>query len=121
MGKIITNKGVSMALLPIMVNTRSPLSGAKTIINMNKELVKAFVQECKEEQEWEKRWKTNHMQMHDFFKYSGEVEAFTEEYKEYLKANTYANQIKAKLPQKSRKEYFRKYWLNRKLKLKQKL
>ena len=54
MGKIITNKGVSMALLPIMVNTRSPLSRAKTIINMNKELVKAFVQECKEEQEWEK-------------------------------------------------------------------
>tara|TARA_R100001440_G_scaffold62137_1_gene82174 strand:- start:604 stop:921 length:318 start_codon:yes stop_codon:yes gene_type:complete len=42
---------------------------------MDKELVKAFVAECKQDQEWKQRWKDNHIDMNDYFKYSGKVEA----------------------------------------------
>ena len=39
-----------------------------------KELVKYFIQECKEEQDWKKRWNTNHIDFNNYFKYSGKVE-----------------------------------------------
>ena len=48
---------------------------------MDKELIKTFVQECKQEQEWKARYKTSHIEMCDYFKYSGEVEEYKEEYK----------------------------------------
>ena len=84
---------------------------------MDKKLVEAFVLECKQEQEWKERFKANHIEFDDYFKYSGEVEGFTEDYKEYLGANTYAN-LKAKLREKKcRKEYFREYWKKYKLNL----
>lgn len=41
---------------------------------MNKELIKEFVQECKQEQEWRKRWNANHIKLDNYFVYSGEVE-----------------------------------------------
>tara|TARA_Y100001963_G_C6616388_1_gene369516 strand:+ start:246 stop:566 length:321 start_codon:yes stop_codon:yes gene_type:complete len=41
---------------------------------MDKELVKAFVQEYKEEQEWKKRCRDNHIDFNNYFKYSGKVE-----------------------------------------------
>lgn len=83
---------------------------------MDKKLVEAFVLECKQEQEWKERFKANHIEFDNYFKYSGEVEGFTEDYKEYLGANTYAK-IKAKLRDKNRQEYFREYWKKYKLNL----
>ena len=41
---------------------------------MDKKLVKNFVQEYKEEQEWKAKFKDNHIEMCDYFKYSGQVE-----------------------------------------------
>jgi|TARA_B110000908_G_C10236803_1_gene443788 hypothetical protein len=41
---------------------------------MDKKLVEYFINECKQEQEWKARYKSNHIEMDDFFKYSGEVE-----------------------------------------------
>ena len=40
----------------------------------NKKLVKAFVQECIDVQDWEAKFKANHIEMNEWFKYSGEVE-----------------------------------------------
>jgi hypothetical protein len=56
---------------------------------MDKNLVEAFVQECREEQEWKERWKANHIEFDNYFKYSGEVEPNTPEYNEYLTAKEY--------------------------------
>ena len=79
---------------------------------MDKELVQAFIQECKDIQEWEARYNANYMQMENFFKYSGQIEKNTKDY-EYLMRD--ASKIKAvKRPIKSRKEYHKKYWLNNK-------
>ena len=39
-----------------------------------KELVKNFILECKQEQEWKKRWEANHIDFNNYFKYSGKVE-----------------------------------------------
>ena len=41
---------------------------------MDKKLVRAFVQECIDVQDWEARQKANHIEMNEWFKYSGEVE-----------------------------------------------
>lgn len=41
---------------------------------IDKKLVRAFVQECIDVQDWEARFKANHMEMDDFFKYSGKIE-----------------------------------------------
>ena len=41
---------------------------------IDKKLIKAFVQECKEEQEWKKRYKANFIEFDNYFKYSGRVE-----------------------------------------------
>ena len=41
---------------------------------IDKELVEAFVQEYKQEQEWKKRYKKNFIEFEDFFKYSGKIE-----------------------------------------------
>ena len=76
---------------------------------MDKELVQAFIQECKDMQDWEERDKANYMQMEDFFKPSGQTERNNKDYAVLIKN---ASQIKAtKNPIKSRKEYFKKYWL----------
>ena len=40
----------------------------------NKKLVKAFVQECIDAQDWEVRFKANHIEFENYFKYSGKVE-----------------------------------------------
>ena len=39
-----------------------------------KELVKNFILECKQKQEWKKRWEANHIDFNNYFKYSGKVE-----------------------------------------------
>ncbi len=41
---------------------------------MDKKLIKALILECKQEQEGKARYKANHIEMHNYFKYSGEVE-----------------------------------------------
>ena len=51
---------------------------------MDKELVKAFIEECKQDQEWKERWEANHIDFDNYFKYSGEVEPYTEEYALYI-------------------------------------
>tara|TARA_R100001443_G_scaffold83471_1_gene90286 strand:- start:380 stop:637 length:258 start_codon:yes stop_codon:yes gene_type:complete len=82
---------------------------------MDKKLVEAFVLECKQEQEWKERFKANHIDFNDYFKYSGKIEEVSDEYKEYLGAQTYAA-IKATVRESAgRKEYFRQYWLKYKL------
>ena len=39
-----------------------------------KELVKNFILECKQKQEFKKIWEANHIELNNYFKYSGEVE-----------------------------------------------
>ena len=41
---------------------------------INKELVKTFIQECKWDQYWETKFKENHIDWDDYFKYSGKTE-----------------------------------------------
>ena len=41
---------------------------------VNKKLVRAFVRECKEEQEWKERCKADFIDFNNYFKYSGKVE-----------------------------------------------
>jgi len=77
---------------------------------MDKHLVEAFVSECKREQEWVERYKSNYIEFDDYFKYSGEVDNDSQEWIEYLEAQKYAN-IKASPVDKSRSNYFRIYWL----------
>ena len=50
---------------------------------MDKKLIEAFVQECKDYRDWKERVKANQIDMDDWFKYSGEVEEYTDEYKEF--------------------------------------
>ena len=40
----------------------------------NKKLVKAFIQECKDAQDHKAKFKANHIDMDDWFKYSGKIE-----------------------------------------------
>tara|TARA_R110002020_G_scaffold298482_1_gene514325 strand:- start:3596 stop:3850 length:255 start_codon:yes stop_codon:yes gene_type:complete len=77
---------------------------------MDKHLVEAFVSECKREQEWVERYKSNYIEFDNYFKYSGEVENDSQEWIDYLEAQKYAN-IKAPPFEKSRSNYFRIYWL----------
>lgn len=39
-----------------------------------KQLVEAFVLECKQEQEWRERWEANHIEFDSYFKDSGKIE-----------------------------------------------
>jgi len=41
---------------------------------MDKKLVRAVVQEFREEQDWKERYKANHIEFDTYFKYSGMVE-----------------------------------------------
>jgi|TARA_R100001082_G_C4326856_1_gene143743 hypothetical protein len=50
------------------------------INNMDKELVRHFIEECKEDKEWHDRWKANHIEFDNYFKYSGEIEEDTPVY-----------------------------------------
>jgi len=77
---------------------------------MNKRLIEAFVSECKQDQEWRERCKSNYIEFDNYFKYSGEVENDNQEWIDYLEAQKYAN-IKAPPLEKSRYHYFRIYWL----------
>ena len=38
------------------------------------ELAKNLIQECKQEQEWKKRWESNYIEFDNYFKYSGMIE-----------------------------------------------
>ena len=78
---------------------------------MNKELVKYFVKEYKKEQEKTKEWKSNHIEMDDWFNYSGKTEEDSADYKNLM------HETKAiRVAKPSRKEYFREYWRKRHLK-----
>jgi len=43
---------------------------------MDKKLVRNFIVECKQRQEAKKLWEANHIELNDYFKYSGEVEPY---------------------------------------------
>ena len=60
---------------------------------MNKELVAAFILECKLEKEWKERWRANHIEFDNYFKYSGKTEPNTPQYEEYLKEKEYDNRF----------------------------
>tara|TARA_R110001592_G_scaffold3086_1_gene17234 strand:- start:5689 stop:5937 length:249 start_codon:yes stop_codon:yes gene_type:complete len=77
---------------------------------MDKKLIESFVLEYRQEQEWKERCKSNYIEFDNYFKYSGEVEEDTEEWKEFIEAQKYAN-IKALPFKRSRSNYFRIYWL----------
>ena len=81
------------------------------IKELNKEKVKHFIEEYKKKKEKIKNWESNHVDMDDWFKYSGKTEEDSKEYKN-LMHKTKADCI----PKKSRKEYFREYWRKRSLK-----
>ena len=81
---------------------------------MDKKLVEAFVLEYKQKQELKEIFNANHIKIENYFNYSGKNEEDTEQWKEYVEAQTYAA-IKARPRDTSRKEYFRKYWLKYKL------
>ena len=38
---------------------------------MEQELIKEFILECKQKQEWVKEWNNNHIEFDNYFKYSG--------------------------------------------------
>ena len=61
---------------------------------MNKELVKHFIKEYKEDKEQKKRWKANHIDFNDFFKYSGYIEETQEIVREWIYFNNDPNNIK---------------------------
>lgn len=82
---------------------------------MKKE-TEAFITEYKIHKDWEKRCKSNLIDMNDYFKDSGKTEEDTEEWKEYAEAQKYAN-IKANALRKCRREYFKEYWLKSKVNL----
>jgi hypothetical protein len=46
---------------------------------MDKELIEAFVLECKQEQEFQIRWNAAHIKFENYFKYSGEIEEVKKE------------------------------------------
>jgi len=50
-----------------------------------KEETRYFVEEYRQEQEWKERWKANHIEFDNYFKYSGEVEPYSEDYQAFLK------------------------------------
>ena len=80
---------------------------------MNKELVKYFVNECKRKQEETREWNSNHIEMDNWFNYSGKTEEDSADYKNLM------GETKAvRGPKPSRKEYFREYWRKRHLKSK---
>ena len=41
---------------------------------MDKELVEYFINEMIEDKEWHDRWKANHIEFDNYFKYSGKIE-----------------------------------------------
>ena len=55
---------------------------------MDKELVKAFILECKYEKEWKDKWKSNHIEFDTYFKNSGWIEETKEVVKEWMYYNT---------------------------------
>jgi len=64
------------AILPITVNTLAhPCVIIKTN-NMDQELVRHFVEECKRDQEWDERWRSNYIEFDNYFKYSGKTEPY---------------------------------------------
>ena len=87
---------------------------------MDKELVKYFVNEYKGKQEEDREWNSNHIEMDDWFKYSGEKEEYSEDYKNLIcqtkTINLSAKKYLTAKRYKSRKEYFRLYWQKYKLK-----
>ena len=76
---------------------------------MEKELIRYFIEECKQKQGWTKRWYDNYMEMDSWFKYSGKIEKDTEDY-----TNLIIAQETIKEPKRPRKDYFRMYWLKQK-------
>ena len=81
------------------------------IKELNKEKVKNLIEEYKKKKEKIKNSESNHIEMDDWFKYSGKTEEDSKEYKNLM------HQTKADIiPKKSRKEYFREYWRKRSLK-----
>ena len=63
---------------------------------MDRELIDAFILECKQEQEWKERWKANHIEFDDYFKYSGEIEPDTPAYAQYLSIKDYDHRLISK-------------------------
>jgi hypothetical protein len=51
----------------------------------DKELIENLILECKQEQEWKERYKQNFIEFDNYFKYSGKVEEFNEEYRNHEK------------------------------------
>ena len=51
----------------------------------DKELIENLILECKQEQEWKERYNQNFIEFDNYFKYSGKVEPYTEDYLVFLK------------------------------------
>lgn len=74
---------------------------------------RAFIEEYKTHKEWEKKCKSNLINMNDYFTYSGKIEHESQEFKNWQE--NYKN-LKAPPRKKTcRKEYFREYWKKYKL------
>ena len=58
-----------------------------------KEETRYFVEEYRQEQEWKERWKANHIEFDNYFKYSGKTEELTKEMEEYFKYEKMHNDI----------------------------
>ena len=82
-----------------------------------------IILEYKQEQEWKKRYKDNHIELNNYFKYSGKIEEPSEEYKAYIEnSKEYKNYTKSyncklyketekykKIIKKERAENYQKY------------
>jgi len=72
--------------------------------------------QIEEEQQWQKDNGPIVKTADQLWEYSGQTEEDTEEWKEYIEVQKYAN-IKAVVGRKCRKDYFKEYWLKNKVNL----
>lgn len=80
-----------------------------------KELIDAFVLECKQEQEWKERFKANHIDFWNYFKYSGKIEKeenFIDRYESQHYSHKYGVMLKKPYVLKSKDPVVRWYFQN---------
>ena len=81
----------------------------------DKKLIEAFILECKQEQEWKERFKANHIDFWDYFKYSGKVEKeenFIDRYEAKHYAHKYGVMLKRPFINKAKDPVVRWYFQN---------
>ena len=75
------------------------------------ELTKAFIQECKQKQDWKVRYKANYIQFDNYFKYSGKIEVTSEIIDRYIEmTGKYGMMLKKRQPVLTTKDPVVRYY-----------